>query len=143
LRLILWVLALVASASLAHAKEPSGLWWTEDHSGVIAISPCESGLCGRIVGQPDPVLPDGSLPRDWRGEPECGLAFLRVKASEDSELWVGTVLNPRNGTRWNCEISVDAEGNLRLRGYIFTSLLGETQIWTRFGGRVSEACEIS
>ncbi len=142
LRLIFQVLALALSASLAHATEPSGLWWTEDHSGVIAIAPCDLGLCGRIVGQPNPLLPDGSLPRDWRGEPECGLDFLDVRATDTANLWLGQVLDPRNGQRWNAEIYLDADGNLRLRGYILTPLLGQTQIWTRFAGRVNDKCVI-
>ncbi len=118
------------------------MWWTQDRSGIIEIAPCAAELCGRIVGQDEPRGTDGSLPRDWRGNVQCRLEILRVHATSTPGLWKGEVLDPTNGQRWNCEIYVGPDGSLRLRGYIFTPLLGETQIWPKFSGQVSEQCDI-
>ncbi len=150
LRLILpWL--LVALPAWA-APSPVGLWWTQDRSGVIAIAPCAGGLCGRIVGQPHPRNADGGVPvdahgvpecGDAHGVPECGLEILHAAQPTTEEgRYRGVITNPEDASNWNCEIWVDADGALRLRGYVLIPLLGETQVWSAFSGAVAEDCSI-
>ena len=39
--------------------------------------------------------------------------------------------NGENGKTYNANISLQPDGKLRLRGYVGTPMLGETQLWTR------------
>lgn len=98
-------------------------------------------LCGRIIGQDHPRDAAGHIPRSPNGQPHCGLVILRVSAPKDGR-FRGTITNPQDGKVWNCEISVNPDGTLRLRGYVLTPLLGASQIWPPFNGHVSPACDI-
>jgi uncharacterized protein (DUF2147 family) len=142
LRLIALLGVLAMPAYAQTTASPQGLWWTEDRSGVIQIAPCAEGLCGRIVGQIEPRDAGGNVTLDIHGVPHCGLLILRgrlVKAGH----WRGSIVNPEDGSVWNCEFWVGADGALRLRGYVLVELIGQTQIWPRFQGQVAKDCTIS
>lgn len=141
LRLIL-LLACLAGPTQA-ATSPEGLWWTEDHSGVIGITPCNQSLCGRIVGQPSIRDSNGQVPVDVHGVPHCGLTILRGEPSDTAGHFRGIITNPDDGANWNCEFWVGDDNKLRLRGYVVFSLLGQTQIWPAFEGKVAVDCSIS
>lgn len=140
LRLIL-LLASFSLPALAQGS-PEGMWWTEDRSGVIAIAPCELGLCGRIVGQPSIKDADGKIPVDIHGVPHCGLTILHGTLTEDAGRFRGTITNPDDGKDWHCEFWVADDGNLRLRGYVLLPLLGQTQTWPPFTGHVAADCSL-
>jgi uncharacterized protein (DUF2147 family) len=124
------------------ASTPVGTWLTEDHKGVIAIAPCGGGLCGRIVGMSEPLRPDGSRPVDNQGRPQCGLTILQAAAGDQPGQWQGKITDPLDGSVWNCELSLDGEGRLHLRGYVLLPLLGQTQLWTPYTGHVTQDCRM-
>ncbi len=151
----MWVLAaLLAWAGMAWAgaaeRSVVGLWWTQDHEGVISIAPCDGSrvesaatvMCGSIVGQAVPVLPDGSVPRNIHGVPHCGLRILHDARPEPDDVWRGRITDPTDGTDWQCEFHVEG-GVLRLRGYVLVTLLGQTQTWTAFHGTATADCHLS
>jgi uncharacterized protein (DUF2147 family) len=145
LRLIAAVALALSGAYSAQAQirtSPVGLWWTEDRSGVIAIASCGDALCGRIVGQRATRKPDGSLPVDVRGVAHCGLMILHDATPSEPGHWRGRITNPEDGQDWRCEFFVGDDGALRLRGYVLVPLLGQTQIWPPFAGRVQADCTI-
>ncbi len=132
---------LVAAPARSAPPAPIGAWWTEDKGGVIRISPCGDELCGRIVGQDEPRTVTGDVPRTPQGTPHCGLMILRVSAAADGH-WRGSITDPDDGTVWRCDLVVDGQGALRLRGYVLTPLFGATQVWPPFEGHLSQACDI-
>ena len=136
------VLAGCLSSGAASAASPAGLWWTQDHDGVIAIAPCAEGLCGRIVGQAEPVGKDGRRPVDSHGVPQCGLRFLRGTPTADGRFG-GFVTDPETGRDWHCTFWVGASGRMHLRGYGMVPLFGETQTWAPFYGSVTADCTIT
>ncbi len=74
----------------------------------------------------------------------CGLTILRdAKPTTTEGHYRGVITNPEDPSNWNCEIWVDADGALRLRGYVLIPLLGETQVWSAFHGAVAGDCSIS
>jgi uncharacterized protein (DUF2147 family) len=140
LRLIL-LLACLSAPALAQGS-PEGNWWTEDRSGVIAITPCREGLCGRIVGQPNIRDANGRIPLDVNGVPHCGLTILRGAPTGEEGVFRGTITNPDDGKIWHCEFWLGADGQLRLRGYVLLPLLGQTQAWTKFTGHLAKDCSL-
>jgi hypothetical protein len=60
-----------------------------------------------------------------------------------SNLWKGHITDPRNGSVYGVELHLDHNGNLALRGFLGIPLLGRTQIWTRYRGRVPDDCRIT
>jgi len=113
------VLVMLGLGVAAHAMAPTspiGTWTTENGHGVIAIAPCGDALCGRIVGIDRP--PD------------------------DPGTWVGHITDPRDGSVYGARLWVQ-NGNLHLRGYLGIPLLGSTQVWRPFTGRLTPDCGLA
>jgi uncharacterized protein (DUF2147 family) len=140
--LLFLLLGLPAAAPAPEA--PIGRWLTTNHQAVIQITPCGANFCGRIVGiivrhAGDP------MPLDWHGRPQCDFTMLRTArqiGTAAATRWAGTVQDPRDGATYDAIISVGADGNLRLRGYLGLPLFGETQRWTPFTGRTFVDCRL-
>jgi uncharacterized protein (DUF2147 family) len=140
------VAALALSVGLtcgaATAAAPiEGAWLTEDRGGVIDIEPCGSLYCGRIVGLA--AASSGQpVPNDVHGNSRCGLQIIQGLVESDPGEWTGKITNPEDGQTYSARLSVDDRGRLRLRGYVVVPLLGRTQTWTRYGGRVTAKCRM-
>jgi uncharacterized protein (DUF2147 family) len=128
-------------AGQVHAAGPDGLWLSQDHDAVIAIGPCEGGLCGRIVGMSEPRGKDGSVPADPQGHPMCGLNILHAEP-DGPDRWSGRITDPEDGSNWRCILSFESPDRLLLHGYVLVPMFGRTQTWTRYGGRVDDDCRM-
>jgi uncharacterized protein (DUF2147 family) len=126
-------LSAIAHAQTISGRPPVGLWLTEDHEGVIHIAPCGQNLCGSIAGENATAADGPPVPG------RCGLHILTVAPSRPG-IWDGHITNPEDGRVWNVQIWQDTDSKLHLRGYIGLPLFGATQIWTRYGGRLSADC---
>lgn len=104
---------------------------------MIGIAPCGERLCGSIVGMAK--HPDKT---DVSGRPQCGLEIIHGLVESKPGEWDGTITNPETGSTYGAELSLNREGQLLLRGYLWISLLGATQTWTRFSGSVTSDCRI-
>ncbi len=115
-----------------------GDWLTEGDDGVIQIAPCNQGLCGRIVGiTRDPGDP---MPVDVNGTSQCGLMILTADATPNDGVWAGRITDPRDGSVYQARLRMGADGSLLMRGFIGVPLLGKTQTWHRFIGRIGPDC---
>jgi uncharacterized protein (DUF2147 family) len=121
-------------------ESPLGLWQTPG-GGVIEISLCGRVLCGRIVGIPR--APGESIPKDSAGRSQCGLTIIRQAAEGQDGSWSGRITDPRDGTQYQMKLWLDDRGSLHVRGYIGVPLLGQTQIWRRYTGRLGPECTIA
>lgn len=133
---------LPLSMDAAASPVPTGLWLTQDHTGVIAITNCGNRLCGRIVG----VFldhPDDKTPVDNHGVSQCGLSLIDDARQIRRGVWKGHIIDPRNGNVWGVEFHLDRHGNLALRGFLGIPLLGRTETWTRYPGTPPADCRIS
>jgi uncharacterized protein (DUF2147 family) len=126
------------AASSAQPLEPSGVWLTASGHGVVEIAACGDALCGRIVGIDR--APGDPMPTDAQGRSQCGLTIITNERPSTGSRWLGWVTDPRNGATYRAELWVDKRGNLNLRGFIGVPLLGETQVWHRFTGRLTADC---
>ncbi len=123
-----------------HAASLLGAWMTEDRQGVIRIEPCGDAFCGRVVGISD--FPPGGL-RDVHGAPQCQLVIIHgLRPTEDGRR-AGTITNPDDGRTYSALTWVGPDGVLRLRGYVGLPLLGSTQHWPRFSGRLTADCHFT
>ncbi len=121
-----------------------GYWESTGHEIVLQISPCGGDLCGFIAGI---ALdhPDDAMPKDWKGQPQCGFLMLRVSPitpSHDVARWKGVLQDPRNGNVYRTMVKFDKAGNLDLHGYIGLPILGKTEIWPKFTGTVEPGCHV-
>jgi uncharacterized protein (DUF2147 family) len=130
-----------AQAQTQSRHSPVGRWLTQDGDGVIEIYACGGALCGRIVGMSDLSRADGGPIVDKQGRRQCGLTILRETAQTDTHVWEGRITNPDDGSTWTCEFWVESDG-LHLRGYVLLPVLGQTQIWRPYTGRLEPNCRM-
>ncbi|MBN8901195.1 MAG: DUF2147 domain-containing protein [Rhodospirillales bacterium] len=137
--LALLIASLLAVPVQAAAPPITGDWLVEGGDGVFQIAQCGQGLCGRLVGiQRDPGDP---MPVDVHGAPQCGLTLLTADATPDEDgAWHGYITDPRSGTAYHAILRLSPRGQLLMRGYVGIPLLGQTQTWTRFIGRIGPDC---
>jgi uncharacterized protein (DUF2147 family) len=151
MRKLVLVALLGALASTASAQSPSvmGTWLTASGIAQVRIGPCPDAangpICGLVVGLINPKGPDGNavapdMATDYRNA-DPALRTRKVigmpliwgfkKTSDPNAFEDGHVYNGENGKTYNANISLQPDGKLRLRGYVGTPMLGETQLWTR------------
>jgi uncharacterized protein (DUF2147 family) len=130
----------VAARDRQKSESPLGLWQTQG-GGVIEIFWCGDVLCGSIVGIPR--APGAPIPKDSAGRSECGLTIMTQVSERQDGSWSGHITDPRDGSQYHVKLRVDDRGSLHLRGYILLPLLGQTQIWQRYAGRVGPDCTIA
>jgi len=115
------LLALVVRA--AGPEDAKGLWLTAEQDAVIAFMPCAdraAALCGTIVWDKDAGTPTDT----------CGLRIAQLER-HDGEAWRdGWVYDPRDKKKYKGAIRVKG-GQLNIRAYIGTEILGQTEILTR------------
>ena len=66
-----------------------------------------------------------------KNKPILGMIIINGLEKDDSEYNGGTVLDPENGKKYKCYITLESPDKLKLRGYIGLSIMGRTQYWTR------------
>lgn len=135
-------LALPPLPAGAATPAPVGDWVTASHDAVIEISRCGDGLCGAIKGIV--LTPHDKVPVAWAGQSQCGLEILQTSGTPQDGGWSGWITDPRDGTSYHARLTVDENGNLRLRGYVGLPLFGRTQTWTPYNGPVGTSdCRLS
>jgi uncharacterized protein (DUF2147 family) len=141
LQLLRLALLFVATQTAIAAPTLTGLWLTQDHDGIIKISNCGSNLCAEIAGL---ILdrPNDPTPVDYRGASQCHLKLISDARPIQPNLWKGHITDPRNGSVYGVELRLDPRGNLALRGFLGLPLLGLTQTWTRYAGKVPDDCRM-
>lgn len=136
--------ALLAASGAARAAsladQVQGDWLTADKGGVIRIHPCGDAICGTIVGVSE--FPNGSPPMGKDGKPTCNRTIINGMRPDDDVLH-GTVTDPGEDKVYTANLRIGDEGELRLRGYIGTPLLGRTEVWTRVKAEISKDCRFT
>jgi uncharacterized protein (DUF2147 family) len=138
--LLLLALGLVVGSS-ASAAMPLGTWYAEGGAAQVEIEPCGDELCGRVVWLRSPFDEDGCDLRDrynpnaaLRGRKVEGLEILHGLTPRPDGTWVdGRIYDPASGSTYTCQLALDGDDRVRLRGYIGIPLIGRTTTWTRVG----------
>ena len=144
-------LVLLQTAALAATVKtggPLGTWLTEKKSGIVEIYRCadSDALCGRLVWfkiKPDDPNPLGLDLKDpdpaRRNQPLCRLTFMWGFKPGDPGKWEdGSVYDPDDGRTYHANMKLRDDGTLDLHGYIGISLIGRSEIWTRYTDPVPE-----
>jgi uncharacterized protein (DUF2147 family) len=142
IRLLAFAQLLLFVHTAQAAPSLTGFWFTQGQGGVIAISSCgDDMLCARIAGL---VLdhPGDQTPLDYRGASQCNLPIITDAKHIEPNLWKGHIIDPRSGHIYGVELHLDPHGNLALRGFLGFTLLGRTQIWTRYPGKPPTDCRL-
>ncbi|MEZ0129923.1 DUF2147 domain-containing protein [Flavobacterium sp. LBUM151] len=66
-----------------------------------------------------------------KNKPILGLVIINGLKKDCSEYSGGTIMDPTNGKKYKCYITLESADKLKLRGYVGISIMGRTQYWTR------------
>ncbi len=144
-------LIVIAGSSAASAQSASvmGTWLTSSKSAQVQIAPCANPangpICGTIVKLLQATSPDGkaidpveatdvnNADPSLRRRKIVGIVLIHdfKKTTDPNAFEDGTIYNGENGKTYKANIRLQPDGTLRLRGYIGSTMFGETQIWTR------------
>jgi uncharacterized protein (DUF2147 family) len=135
---VLPALLLLVLPVAAENPTPVGVWLHPDKRIEIEIAPCGNRLCAKIVWFKRPNGDDGQPLADvknkdpaLRTRPLLGLNVLQGLRAIDENDWVdGEVYNPDDGLSYQTRMSIESNGNLRVRAFILLPMLGHTLIWT-------------
>jgi uncharacterized protein (DUF2147 family) len=137
-----WLILLAVQGAMADEPVVTGLWQQVDpstgkteawflfgeHNGVF------EGRIAKMFSGPgdDPNPRCEYCEGDQKNAPWLGLAIIRGMRRHGLEYDQGTILDPRNGTRYRALMHLSPDGQtLVVRGYLGISLLGQDQTWTR------------
>jgi uncharacterized protein (DUF2147 family) len=115
-----------------------GNWVTEPHDGIIQISVTADGAYqGRVIGGSNPHRLDQMNPDPSRRRLQLlGEIIMQSMRYDGEHQWSGgTIYDPANGHTYRCRLQLQDLRHLQVRGFLGISLLGRSQLWTRYLGR--------
>ena len=127
---------LLILAAAGRAETPVGMWDAgESH---IEIYNCGELLCSRIAALNDPLDADGKPKTDnsnsdaaLRTRPLLGMDLIAGFWRNSDTQWVdGTIYDPRDGKTYECKLTLEKDGTLKVRGYVGLSLFAKSVVWT-------------
>ncbi|KAB1064065.1 DUF2147 domain-containing protein [Salibacter halophilus] len=142
MKAILIAVAVLFSTSLfaQNADAVLGKWETKNGKSHVEIYKKDGEYYGKIVWLKEPLNEEGkpkvdknNPEEDMRSRPLKGLELLReFEYDADDEMWEdGEIYDPESGDTYSCEMSLEGDNKLKVRGYLGISLLGRTTVWTR------------
>lgn len=134
--LILIALLFMGNCTIAQVKEAdkiTGTYMTEKNKGKVVISKKDNKYFGTLIWTHIPGAVDLYNPdKTKRNNKVAGSVILKDFEYTGEGVWEeGTVYDPESGKTYSGKITIDKEGNLRLRGYVGFSAFGRTTMWTR------------
>jgi uncharacterized protein (DUF2147 family) len=137
-----WLALLAVESAAAEVPVVTGLWQQVDSStgktdGWFLFAEHDGLFEGRIAKMftepgEDPNPRCDRCEGDQKNAPFLGLAIINGMRRHGLEYEDGTILDPRNGTRYRALMRLSPDGQtLVVRGYLGIALLGQDQTWTR------------
>ncbi len=117
---------LIAAASLIAAtgvplalasQGPIGEWQIADGSADVAIRPCGADLCGFVSWSRDAA--------DLVGRE------VLIDMRPVGDLWSGTVVNAKDGERYDARMSLISDSVLKIEGCVLGGIFCGDQQWSR------------
>lgn len=119
------LLALAAAQPPPHSSI-EGLWKNPIGSAIIAIAPCGSLLCGKVVW----ASKRGR--REVSGTTSNIVGTLVLTGLRPSgRAWTGTLFVPDDNIHVSAKLQLIAPRQLKLTGCAFAGLFCRSQVWTR------------
>jgi len=131
---------------LAAENDITGIWDVETQDAKMEIYKCGERYCGRLAWLKDgfyhadedkaragwPRVDDNNPNPALRKKPLLGLQIMSEFKYVGDNRWVdGKVYDPDTGNFYSAKMTLVSKDRLDLRGYLWFSLLGRTNTWTR------------
>lgn len=136
-RLFLSLAFVLLSALGLAAQQPAdvilGTYMTEGGKAKIVVSKQGTRYIGTLVWTRRGDVLDSKNPDKAEAEKKLvGKVILRdLQHDEGADYKGGKIYDPESGKTYSCKATRQADGNLKVRGFIGASLFGRTTLWTR------------
>lgn len=145
--LLLWLGLMTTSAAL-QGQSPVGMWKTIDDEtnkpkSIVQIYAQNGKLYGKVVKlflepgeDPNPICEECKASDPRHHQPVMGMVILTDLQPDGPKKWAdGKILDPANGSVYDCYLEMEGNDKVKVRGFIGTWLtgaaLGRTQYWYR------------
>lgn len=136
---LLFTFILLNSSFAQTANTIVGTWLTQDGTTKVKIENDNGKFNGKIVWlnpatdkSGKPVLDTNNSDKTLQSRTIMGLPLLKNFVYDGDNLWTdGTIYDPDSGDTYSCNITMNNDGTMNIRGYIGFSLFGRTEIWKR------------
>lgn len=133
--LVVGLLCLLPSQVLAQTNPDHilGTYLTEGGKAKIKVTKQGAAYVGTLIWTSrGDVLDEHNPTKSERTKKLVGKVILTgLKYDSGSDYKGGKIYDPENGKTYSCKVTTEANGNLKMRGFIGVSLLGRTTSWTR------------
>lgn len=136
-RLFLSLAFTLLSALGLTAQQPAdailGTYMTEGGKAKIVVSKQGTHYIGTLVWTRRGDILDSKNPDKAEAQKKLvGKVILYdLQHDEDADYKGGKIYDPESGKTYSCKATRQADGNLKVRGFIGASLFGRTTLWTR------------
>lgn len=135
----LFSLFAALSGGQLQAQDITGKWKTTDEKtgkekSIVEIYETDGEYFGKIVSLLEDSAADDVCDQctgKKRNQPLLGMVIIEGLKKDGSGYKGGSILDPENGTVYNCFLELENPQTLKVRGYKNILLLGRTQLWQR------------
>lgn len=127
-------LAFAGAATAAGAVRGD---WVTQRGARVRVAACGDGLCGTLVGLPQPLDPVAGQPQKdtnnpdpaLRERPRLGIQIIKGMRSTGGGRWSGgRIYDPQTGKTFDSRMSLNPDGTLTVEGCI--AIICQAQAWT-------------
>ncbi|MBC8173053.1 MAG: DUF2147 domain-containing protein [Chitinophagales bacterium] len=128
---------LMAAKAQTYSDAVTGVWISGEGDGKIEVYKTGNKYFGKITWLKEPDDPDTGKPKlddenpndDLQNKPVLGLVVLKNFVFADGFWQEGSIYDPANGRTYDCEMWLDGNNYLKIRGY--WGFVYRTETWTR------------
>ena len=132
-------IAFLLLFQISFSQTVFGKWKTIDdesgkEKGVVEIYEHKGKVYGKIIEifeQNKKHLKCEKCDGDDKNKPILGLVIIKGLTKNEAIYDGGKIVDPKNGKRYHCKITLDGKDKLIVRGYIGIPLFGRSQTWIR------------
>lgn len=133
--LVAWMLLITAavSAQSNDADKIVGTYFTDGNEGKVTVALKNNKYFGTLVWLSVSDAVDRENPdQNRRKDKLVGKVVLKDLEYNGKDTWEnGTVYDPKSGKTYKCKVTIDKDGNLKVRGFVGVSFAGKTTVWTK------------
>lgn len=136
-------LILMLMTLTTFAQSPVGKWKTIDDEtnkpkSIVEIYEKDGKLYGKVIKlfrepseEQDPKCDECDADDPRYMQRVMGMEILKGVEKDGDDWEDGEILDPKNGSIYDCDLELETADKLKVRGYLGISLIGRTQYWYR------------
>jgi uncharacterized protein (DUF2147 family) len=138
LTILLFFSTLFSMGLAQNSDAVVGKWANASGEAHVDVSKRNNKYYGKIVWLKNPKDEKGNTKYDTknpevslRNKPLLGLEILKEFVFDGQKWTDGKIYDPKSGKVYSCNITLQDDGNLNIRGYIGISLIGRSEVWKK------------